>query len=58
VARFTGICISQPGTVEVNELMGVASYAYVHHIESNVRGKLRDGVDTVQVFRALFPGGT
>jgi anthranilate synthase component 1 len=50
--------ISQPGTVEVNELMAVASYAYVHHIESNVRGRLRDGVDTVQVFRALFPGGT
>ncbi|MFN4237831.1 MAG: aminodeoxychorismate synthase component I [Vogesella sp.] len=50
--------ICQPGTVEVNELMAVASYAYVHHIESNVRGRIRDGVDTVEVFRALFPGGT
>lgn len=50
--------ICQPGTVEVNELMAVASYAYVHHIESNVRGRIRDGVDTVDVFRALFPGGT
>jgi len=50
------ICL--PGTVEVNELMAVASYAYVHHIESNVRGRIRPGVDTVEVFRALFPGGT
>ncbi|SCK19592.1 aminodeoxychorismate synthase component I [Vogesella sp. LIG4] len=50
--------ICQPGTVEVNELMAVASYAYVHHIESNVRGRIRAGVDTVDVFRALFPGGT
>ncbi|OBU88245.1 aminodeoxychorismate synthase component I [Chromobacterium subtsugae] len=50
--------ISRPGTVEVNELMAVASYAYVHHIESNVRGKLRDEVAPADVLRALFPGGT
>ena len=50
--------ICQPGTVEVNELMAVASYAYVHHIESNVRGRLREDVGTVDVLRALFPGGT
>ncbi|WP_054284776.1 aminodeoxychorismate synthase component I [Gulbenkiania mobilis] len=50
--------ISQPGTVEVNELMAVASYAYVHHIESNVRGRLQPGVAPVDVVRALFPGGT
>ncbi|BAK78000.1 anthranilate synthase component I [Pseudogulbenkiania sp. NH8B] len=50
--------ISQPGTVEVNELMAVASYAYVHHIESNVRGRLRPEVTPAEVLRALFPGGT
>ncbi|OWY38719.1 aminodeoxychorismate synthase, component I [Xenophilus sp. AP218F] len=50
--------ICQPGTVEVNELMAVASYAYVHHIESNVRGKLREDAHIVDVLRALFPGGT
>ncbi|OHX13220.1 aminodeoxychorismate synthase, component I [Chromobacterium sphagni] len=50
--------ICQPGTVEVNELMAVASYAYVHHIESNVRGKLRDDIAPADVLRALFPGGT
>nr|WP_294865450.1 aminodeoxychorismate synthase component I [uncultured Pseudogulbenkiania sp.] len=50
--------ISQPGTVEVNELMAVESYAYVHHIESNVRGKLRPEVTPAEVLRALFPGGT
>lgn len=50
--------ISRPGTVEVNELMAVASYAYVHHIESNVRGQLREDVAPADVLRALFPGGT
>ncbi|WP_153010867.1 chorismate-binding protein, partial [Aquitalea magnusonii] len=49
--------ISQPGTVEVNELMAVESYAYVHHIESNIRGRLRTDVTPLDTIRALFPGG-
>ncbi|WP_232823633.1 aminodeoxychorismate synthase component I [Dyella sp. C9] len=50
------VCV--PGTVEVNELMVVESYAHVHHIVSNVRGRLRDDVTPGQVIAATFPGGT
>ncbi|QAU25426.1 aminodeoxychorismate synthase component I [Dyella sp. M7H15-1] len=50
--------VCRPGTVEVNELMVVESYAHVHHIVSNVRGRLRDGVTPGQVIAATFPGGT
>ncbi|TJZ78911.1 aminodeoxychorismate synthase component I [Chitiniphilus eburneus] len=50
--------IAVPGTVQVNELMAVASYAYVHHIESNVRARLRAGLTPRDLLRALFPGGT
>jgi anthranilate synthase component 1 len=50
------VCV--PGSVEVNELMVVESYAHVHHIVSNVRGQLRDGVTPGEVIRAVFPGGT
>lgn len=50
--------IALPGTVEVNECMAVASYAYVHHIESNIRGRLRPDRRPIDVLRALFPGGT
>ncbi|TCP12581.1 anthranilate synthase component 1 [Crenobacter luteus] len=50
--------IAVPGTVEVNELMAVESYAFVHHIESNVRARLAEGVSAAQILRALFPGGT
>ncbi|GGP21342.1 aminodeoxychorismate synthase component I [Silvimonas iriomotensis] len=50
--------VAEPGTVEVDELMAVASYAYVHHIESNVRARLRRDINPAQVLRALFPGGT
>ena len=50
------VCV--PGTVEVDELMTVESYAHVHHIVSNVRGRLREGVTPGQAIAAVFPGGT
>lgn len=50
------VCV--PGSVEVDELMVVESYAHVHHIVSNVRGQLRAGVSPVDVIAAVFPGGT
>jgi len=50
--------VCTPGSVEVDELMTVESYAHVHHIVSNVRGRLREGVTPGEVIRATFPGGT
>jgi anthranilate synthase component 1 len=50
------VCV--PGSVAVDELMVVESYAHVHHIVSNVRGRLRAGVTPGEVVRAVFPGGT
>ena len=50
--------ICRPGSVTVDEFMTLEDYSHVIHIVSNVRGKLRDEVDTVEVIRAMFPGGT
>lgn len=50
--------ICTPGSVQVDELMVVESYAHVHHIVSNVRGQLRAGISPGQVIAATFPGGT
>ncbi len=50
--------VCRPGSVEVNELMLLESYAHVHHIVSNVRGGLREGTTPGQLIRAVFPGGT
>lgn len=50
------VCV--PGTVDADELMVTESYAHVHHIVSNVKGKLRNGVTPGEVIRAVFPGGT
>jgi anthranilate synthase component 1 len=50
------LCV--PGTIEVNELMVLESYAHVHHIVSNVQGRLRGNISPGDVIRAVFPGGT
>ena len=50
--------ICKAGTVEVDEMMIIESYAHVHHIVSNVRGELRDDVMPGDAIAAVFPGGT
>ena len=50
--------LCEPGSVRVDELMGVESYAHVHHIVSNVTGTLRAEVTPIAAVRAVFPGGT
>ncbi len=50
--------VCEAGSVVVDELMTVESYAHVHHIVSNVRGTLRPGTTPGQVISAVFPGGT
>ena len=50
--------ICRPGTIAVDELMVLESYRHVHHIVSNVGGRLRPGVGPAEVIAAVFPGGT
>jgi anthranilate synthase component 1 len=50
--------VSEPGSVNVSELMVIERYSHVMHIVSNVRGKLSRGNDSYDVIRACFPAGT
>jgi len=50
--------ICEPGSVRVEALMELASYAHVHHLESTVSGRLRNGTSLFELIRAVFPGGT
>jgi anthranilate synthase component 1 len=50
--------VCEYGSVHVNEIMTLESYPYVHHIVSNIKGKLRQGTTIKDLVRALFPGGT
>ena len=50
--------VCEAGSVHVDELMSIESYAHVHHIVSNVSGILRPEVTPIGALRAVFPGGT
>ncbi|QPJ63849.1 MAG: anthranilate synthase component I family protein [Candidatus Nitronauta litoralis] len=50
--------ICEYGTVEVTELMNREQYSHVHHIVSNVQGKLKQGTNLKDILTAVFPGGT
>jgi len=50
--------ISEPGTVEVTQLMDVERYSHVMHLVSHVQGRLRPGLSQFDALRACFPAGT
>jgi anthranilate synthase component 1 len=50
--------ISEPGTVEVSQLMDVERYSHVMHLVSHVQGKLRAGLSQFDALRSCFPAGT
>lgn len=50
--------ICEPGTVKVDEMMTIESYAHVHHIVSNIKGRLLRDTSPGAAIRAVFPGGT
>jgi len=50
--------VSEPGTVEVTQLMDVERYSHVMHLVSHVQGKLRPGLSQFDALRACFPAGT
>ena len=50
--------IAQTGSVKVTEAFAVERYSHVMHIVSNVEGLLKDGVTSLDVFKASFPAGT
>ncbi len=50
------VCV--PGSVKVDELMVVESYAQVHHLVSNVVGRLPTDTSPLAALAACFPGGT
>jgi anthranilate synthase component 1 len=50
--------IAETGSVKLTDKMVIERYSHVMHIVSNVVGKLKKGMDAIDVLRATFPAGT
>ena len=44
--------------MHVDEFQVIERYSHVMHIVSNVRGRLREDADAIDLLRACFPAGT
>jgi anthranilate synthase component 1 len=50
------VCV--PGSVRVDELMGIETYSHVMHMVSSVSGRLAPGRTAMDALKAAFPAGT
>ncbi len=50
--------VCEPGSISVPQLVGLESYAQVHHLTSVVCGQLQPERDPVDLLRACWPGGS
>ena len=50
--------VAEIGSVRVSEYANIERYSHVMHIVSNVQGRLRPGLDWLDLLRATFPAGT
>jgi anthranilate synthase component I len=50
--------VAQTGSVQVSDRMVIERYSHVMHIVSNVEGRLKPGLTSIDVLRAAFPAGT
>jgi len=50
--------VAETGSVKVTDNMMIERYSHVMHIVSNVEGKLKPGMDAIDVLKATFPAGT
>jgi anthranilate synthase component 1 len=50
--------VAATGSVKVTDNMVIERYSHVMHIVSNVEGRLKPGMDAIDVLKATFPAGT
>ena len=50
--------VCRHGSVKVDEMMITEKYSHVMHLVTNIQGRQKEGLDSLDVLRAVFPGGT
>src|SRR5260370_7579230 len=58
LGRKGGGRVGEFGTGRAHDLLAIERYSHVQHRVSEVRGRLREGYDALDVFKACFPAGT
>ena len=48
----------KPGSIRVEQLFELQSFATVHHLVSSIRGELRDDLHAIDALKNCFPGGS
>lgn len=48
----------KPGSIHVERLFELQSFATVHHLVSSIRGELRDDMHALDALKYCFPGGS
>ena len=50
--------VCQPGSISISQLLGLESFAQVHHLTTVIKGDLAQGQTWVDVLQACWPGGS
>ena len=50
--------IAEAGTIKVTQLFDVEKYPTVHQMTSTITAKVRNNIEIVDIFKALFPSGS
>ncbi len=50
--------VCEAGSIKVNALKKIETYASVHHLVAEIEGKLKNGYDIFDLIKATFPGGS
>lgn len=50
--------IAEPGSVKVEKLFDIEQYPTVHQMTSTISAKISEGINLVDIFKALFPCGS
>ena len=50
--------VCEAGSIEVNQLFTIQSFSNVHHLVSDVSGRLRSELDPMDLLESCYPGGS
>ena len=45
-------------SIKVNDLFSIKTFETIHHMETEIEGKLDSSIDEIDIFKSLFPGGS